>query len=258
MEKKTSVIGMPLMAMLEGQDCGEVTQLLVDTAAKRVTHLVLSDAQSLLGATKALPVEKLVGKGRDYLTINSSSELLPVWTVGEGQPTCMLDKDLQGLPVISSQGNLEGMLRDFSFDIRSGAITEYFMEDGTTIPSSNVITIATRGLFVNFSIEPVAMADAQFTVQPQVPAVTATVEESKEEAKVVSEDTTVEAEEVSTSDEEDYFLRKQMEFLLGRTATKDIFSAEGEKLISQGEVVTKEAIYKVRDAGKLTDLSFSV
>ncbi|MDL2257982.1 hypothetical protein LJC42_02340 [Eubacteriales bacterium OttesenSCG-928-K08] len=308
MEKKSGIVGMPLMAIKEGMECGKISQLIVDVEAKRVTHLLIG---GVLGAGKLLPVGKLMGVGRDFLTIASSDDLAPVWSLGEAMKKSMSDQELTGLNVVSSKGNVEGKVADFAFDVESGTIEEYYLAENATIAKGDVLTIAARALFVNFKLEPVALADAQ-KVQPQVPANKAaepTKEAAAEEIKpVVKEEPakvepvkaepakaepvkaepvkaepakaepakaepakgeTAKAEPVKAEpakaepakeddDEGDYFTKKQSEFLVGRTAGKDILAADGSVLIKKGETITKEMVKKARSENKLTELLLNV
>lgn len=150
MEKKSTVVGMQMMAITEGTELGVVSSLIIDAAAKRVTHLVLGNEKGMLGYNMAAPVEKIVGVGRDFLTVLTSADLVQVWKVGEGLGHCMLDGELVGLTVISSAGNIEGKISDFAFDIPgSGSIEEYSVEEGPKFNRESAITIAPRGIFVN-------------------------------------------------------------------------------------------------------------
>ncbi len=308
MEKKSTIVGMQMMAITEGTDLGVVSSLIIDAAAKRVTHLVLDNEKGMLGYNMAAPVEKVIGVGRDFLTVLTSADLVQVWTVSEGLGHCMLDGELVGLTVISSAGNIEGKISEFAFNIPgSGNIEEYTMEEGPTFNSESAITIAPRGIFVNFNNESVGQATAQTYAQPQIqaqPAIekapgkaakAATIksvideavrDEFPEEAEVevraiktvideaVIEDTPEEAEveampaketpasiddngDDSLNDEEDYFIRRQSEFLLGRIVSKDILLEDGTILIESGTTITVGVFKRAQKANKLTELSLN-
>ena len=280
MEKKSTVVGMQMMAITEGTELGVVSSLIIDAAAKRVTHLVLGNEKGMLGYNMAAPVEKIVGVGRDFLTVLTSADLVQVWKVGEGLGHCMLDGELVGLTVISSAGNIEGKISDFAFDIPgSGSIEEYSMEEGPKFNRESAITIAPRGIFVNFKNESVEQAPAQTHVQPQVqpqPALEnapeeaakiheeaaeaeeeAVKEEAIEEAALSEAPASVSEEDASLNDEEDYFARRQSDFLLGRIVSKDILDEDGTILIKSGTTITASVFKRAKKANKLTELSLN-
>ena len=280
MEKKSTVVGMQMMAITEGTELGVVSSLIIDAAAKRVTHLVLGNEKGMLGYNMAAPVEKIVGVGRDFLTVLTSADLVQVWKVGEGLGHCMLDGELVGLTVISSAGNIEGKISDFAFDIPgSGSIEEYSMEEGPKFNRESAITIAPRGIFVNFKNESVEQAPAQTHVQPQVQAQPALKDAPEEAAKIheeaaeaeeeaVKEEAIEEAalseapasvseEDASLNDEEDYFARRQSDFLLGRIVSKDILDEDGTILIKSGTTITASVFKRAKKANKLTELSLN-
>ncbi|HPY37158.1 MAG TPA: PRC-barrel domain-containing protein [Clostridia bacterium] len=273
MEKKSTVVGMQMMAITEGTELGVVSSLIIDAAAKRVTHLVLGNEKGMLGYNMAAPVEKIVGVGRDFLTVLTSADLVQVWKVGEGLGHCMLDGELVGLTVISSAGNIEGKISDFAFDIPgSGSIEEYSVEEGPKFNRESAITIAPRGIFVNFKNESVEQAPAQTHVQPQVqaqPALENAPEEAAAEEEAVEEEAIDEAtlnepptsvsddEDLSLNDEEDYFARRQSDFLLGRIVSKDILDEDGTVLINSGTTITASVFKRAKKANKLTELSLN-
>lgn len=280
MEKKSTVVGMQMMAITEGTELGVVSSLIIDAAAKRVTHLVLGNEKGMLGYNMAAPVEKIVGVGRDFLTVLTSADLVQVWKVGEGLGHCMLDGELVGLTVISSAGNIEGKISDFAFDIPgSGSIEEYSMEEGPKFNRESAITIAPRGIFVNFKNESVEQAPAQTHVQPQVQAQPAlenapekaakiheeaaeaeeeaVKEEAIEEAALSEAPASVSEEDASLNDEEDYFARRQSDFLLGRIVSKDILDEDGTILIKSGTTITASVFKRAKKANKLTELSLN-
>ncbi len=281
MEKKSTIVGMQMMAITEGTELGVVSSLIIDAAAKRVTHLVLGNEKGMLGYNMAAPVEKIVGVGRDFLTVLTSADLVQVWKVGEGLGHCMLDGELVGLTVISSAGNIEGKISDFAFDIPgSGSIEEYSMEEGPKFNRESAITIAPRGIFVNFKNESVEQAPAQTHVQPQVQAQPALENAPEEAAKIheeaaeaeeeaVKEEAIEEAalseapasvseeEDASLNDEEDYFARRQSDFLLGRIVSKDILDEDGTILIKSGTTITASVFKRAKKANKLTELSLN-
>lgn len=291
MEKKSTIVGKPAMAIAEGQDLGVVMQLILDADAKRVTHLVLGDGKGVAGHKLAAPIDKVVGIGRDFMTIMSKDDLVSVWKIGEGPGRTMADDEFIGLPVISSLGNIEGQVADFTFDTTTGAISEIAMADGPTIGSDRLLTIAAKGIFVNFNSEPVMAAAAYTPVQPQVqerPVVRETVVEKPayeppapvmapveditlpeeetpaqeaaevfEQAEAQAFSEPVQEEDDELEEEMDYFVRRQSEFLLGRTVKKDILAADGSVLAAEGTEITNSVLKKVRKEGKLTELSLN-
>lgn len=109
-------------------------------------------------------------------------------------------------------------------------------------------------------------------MQPQVqaqPALENAPEEAAAEEEAVEEEAIDEAtlnepptsvsddEDLSLNDEEDYFARRQSDFLLGRIVSKDILDEDGTVLINSGTTITASVFKRAKKANKLTELSLN-
>ncbi|OQA15564.1 MAG: hypothetical protein BWY62_00560 [Firmicutes bacterium ADurb.Bin356] len=83
-------------------------------------------------------------------------------------------------------------------------------------------------------------------------------EEAIEEAALSEAPASVsEEEDASLNDEEDYFARRQSDFLLGRIVSKDILDEDGTILIKSGTTITASVFKRAKKANKLTELSLN-
>jgi sporulation protein YlmC with PRC-barrel domain len=146
--KASTVKGMPVLSLTEGARVGNVKDVLLDTAALRVTMLLLStsDGESMV------PFEKVRSIGSDAVTIESTAA-----TEGATGQTAVVGNravgEILGLPVTSADGAHLGSVHDLEFDGRDGRLTELAVHKGgmlgiggtsLTVPASAIRSIGPK------------------------------------------------------------------------------------------------------------------
>ena len=123
--KASAVKGMPVLSLTEGARVGNLRDVLLDTAALRVTMLLLStpDGESLV------PFEKIRSIGADAITIESTSAT--EGTTGQAAVTGQRAVgELMGLAVTSAEGTHLGDVKDLEFDAKDGRLIEIGLHKG--------------------------------------------------------------------------------------------------------------------------------
>lgn len=147
-EKLSRILGLRLLAIKEGADCGEIREVVLDVEAKSVKYLVLDTGRGCFGF-RVLPNEKISGMGRDFAITSSSEFVSDIWTNQEAIALSYTDSDLIGARVVSDLGDVIGKIVDFEFELAEGSITSYIMENGSVLPFESIVTLSRGIVFVD-------------------------------------------------------------------------------------------------------------
>jgi sporulation protein YlmC with PRC-barrel domain len=157
--KASRLKGMPVLSLTEGARVGNVKDLLLDTAAQRVTMLLLSTP----AGESFVPFEKLRSIGSDAVTIESAAAT--EGTTGQTAVTGMRAVgELLGLAVTSAEGTHLGDVKDLEFDVQDGRLLEIALHKGgvlgiggtsLTVPASAIRSIGPKLVAVELPATPI-------------------------------------------------------------------------------------------------------
>lgn len=254
MKSNVEIIGLPLMGIQDGIDCGIVSDLIFSAEQKNVQFLVLDNGRGLF-SLKALAFSKITGIGKDVITTQSSSDIKPLWEDKEAISLGFTSANILNARIISNEGNVVGRVSEFFLDEKTGAIEQLQADNGTVIPGENVLTLASGSVFTSGTIPD--YLPRRTTVKHQEPAsvpppsVAAPAPALKEPHK---------PRELKNSDPSlsGLFQKRQIEYLIGREITKDIKGKNGKTLAKSGDIVTEELVMQVKDEGRMPELTLNV
>ncbi len=290
MEKLSRIVGLRLLAIKEGKECGKVREVVIDPNAKCVQYFVLDTGKGCFGL-QAIATDKVAGTGRDFCTTQSTDAISELWACEGAMALAYSDTDVIGARVVSNIGDVIGNIADFEFNAANGNIEFYIMEDGQQLARDTVVTLARGIVFVDADGDtPVeAMSAPAIEAAPPAPEPEpapapapipepAPVPEPIPEpepapapapepiaepvpepvAEVIPETAPDAVPEEEEGDMKAYFEKRRMQFLVGREIKQDIEAANGDLIAMAGMIVDDSLIDKVKEHDRLNELIMSV
>ncbi len=241
MKSNVEVIGLPLMGIQDGSECGVVSDLIFSIEQKNVQYVVLDNGRGLFGL-KILPFSKVAGIGKDILTAQSGLEIKPLWEDKEAIALGFTSENLLNARVISHDGNIAGRVTELFFDEKSGAIEQLVLDNGARVAGEDILTLAVGSVFT--SENAISPPEARVEKAP-----------AKERAAEKRAAPSAKQSDPSLSG---LFQKRQLEYLIGREVTKDIKAKGGKTLARSGDVVTEEIVLRIKEEGRMPELTLNV
>lgn len=296
MEKLSRVMGLRVLAIKEGIECGDISQFVVDSENKSIRFVVIDTGKGCFGL-QVLPIETISGMGQDYATTATIEAVTNVWETEEAMQLAFTNVDIVNARVVSSTGDVLGKIVDFEFNPENGIIETYIMEDNTQIDKASIYTLSRGIVFVDRSAmdggesagqtvnpniasapEPAAVepepepAPTPVAVEPEQPAPSEPepvesapapgiqVFETQPEPEPAPEKPAPapEPQPEQAGISRSYFDKRRSEFLTGKTLKQDILDDDGKVLAEKGAVIDEDIIAKIKEADKMVELTMSV
>lgn len=263
MEKLSRVMGLRVLGIKEGVECGQISEFVVDQENKTIKFVVLDSGKGCFGL-QVLPIEAVSGMGQDFTTTATAETVTNVWETEEAMKLAFSDADIINARVVSSTGDVLGKIVDFEFDPESGEIETYIMEDGIEIGKRSIFTLSRGTVFVDKTImdQPDEPAFEMPAMEP-APAAPAAAEYAKPQATETPAAEAVAAGPAAAEEESEevarsYFNKRRTEFLTGKTVKQDILDNDGNVLVAKDTVVDDAVLDVVTEADKMVELTMSV
>lgn len=224
-----------VLAVNEGTECGAITELIIDPVKKQADFFVVDDGTGCLGL-KLLPVESVKSAGKEFLTISFKNDLKSFSDLATALKNKLSSKQLIGLRAISGEGFTIGSVTEITIDEKTGAIVELKINESTSIANENLVAITPK-------------------------MITATSESHRTETPEKTPEKHTAAPALKTPEEPagaKVFKQRSHEFLIGKTATKDIIDGKGEVLVKEGETITEPIIKMLENKNEIVKLIMNV
>jgi uncharacterized protein YrrD len=247
MKKSQVVIGLPILSVSEGQQIGEVKDLVVNPQTFTIEYILINPDPWYLGL-RAMAFGAVMGIGEHALTTEQTAAIT---TVSPGEPVAkLLDGEVRvkGTQVITKRGRKVGKIGDFYLDEETGKITGYELLSGEgdgvagIIPAEIVVTLGEKMTVVEDSVD--------------TSLVTELTESSGEAGGIVPPDSGASAAEAK-SEAMRLFEERQRQYLLGRSVSKTIVDDSGNVLAAEGAEITEELLDQVIAGGRYLELSMN-
>lgn len=261
MKKTKEILGLSLICINEGSEYGKIKGLLVNPDKGKVEYLIIDDGKYYLGA-KLLAFDKVLGIGIDAVTTENEINIKSFSDVDEALDLAAREVSIIGTKVYTKKGSYIGTVEEYYINEEDGFIIGCQIaetEEKSIIPASSIITFGKSVLVV--------VENAKDTLVSSLDEVEMKPKDKKNEAQdSPSAKETDNEKEASTADEKPsggngkaskVFEEKQREFLLGRKASKSIISDSGQVLIDEGQLITEEAIDRIKAEGKIIELTMN-
>lgn len=151
METNETILKRTLVAFDERKKLGRLSDLRVDCDAMAVSHYVVGNPTT--GSPLALPLEKSLGVGDTFMTVQTKDDLLPA---GSAEAKALVNEGfrLVGCEVYSRGGDKLGEVSGYGFDPVTGEVASISLKKGDPFG---------RGSFMFFSPEFVFVDDGRET-----------------------------------------------------------------------------------------------
>lgn len=219
MKNSTEVIGLPIMGVTEGQECGRVMDIVIDPQKKIIRSVILQGKKNEYDYRELL-LGDVIGIGKDYLIIQSVDNAKNLNFDEPGMT-------LKNVKCIGSSGDVLGNIKDFTFDEKTGNIQSLNIDKGIQVSGQNILTFSNNLIFVNTEGKEAA-APKPFVATPVQKPVESNLQ------------------------------KEQNEFLLGRTVGADIVNEAGKVIVKKDTVITETIINEAEKAGVLIDLTINL
>ncbi|GKU81450.1 photosystem reaction center subunit H [Niallia sp. NCCP-28] len=255
MENSSQMKKLPIISILEGEQEGIVESLLINPAGSSVDFVIFKQ-EEWQKSMKAIPFEKVIGIGGYAVTIENADSIIDLKEILiAGEST---DKKIAALDtnVITRKGDLLGKVLGFYINKGSGKIIglNIKLKDAEAIVLSEYVMTYGKQIII---VKEDAANNLKKTLGKNEEEIHEIIEQKENE---LLEDYL----KMPANNEEELRLQalkeKQIELLLNKKVTKDVYSDEGTLLFAEGKVLSLEDIRSAQDAGPsiVIQLSMSV
>lgn len=269
MKKSVEILGLPIISLSEGKELGNSRFLVINPEQGEVAALVVDDEKWYKGP-KLLPFSAVIAIGEYAITINSSSDILPIAEAADMEK--LLDNNIKviGTKVITKSGRIQGKITEIIID-DNGAISTCELEDAAgekvELPASRVFTYGKDVTIISDSetaipakaappkveakIEPAVQPIPSTPAKPSMPEPEIAQPPAQEAAATLNKND-------ATEDSSKKFEDRHRKYLLGKKASRRIETDNGVVIVEQGAEITEEVLQKAKLAGKFVELSMNI
>lgn len=250
MKKSTQISGLPIISILDGNQVGKVKSLVINPDKGSVDFLTI-EHEDFQVSVKAIPFKKVVGIGEYAVTVDSESAVIDLNEIPIANQLVNKKIKITNTKVMTRKGELLGEVIEYFVDQDSGHILGMQLrlpDKEVALSSESVVTFGKDIIIVK--------EDATSFFLNSVEELEGTVEEVTE---IIEEIPTV--QDVTLEDEEVKALKeKQIELLVGKTLTKDVYDKNGNIMFHEGTILTTEQVRKAQEEGPsiIVELSMNV
>jgi uncharacterized protein YrrD len=142
MKSSSQVIGLPLMGVKEGKECGIIQNIVVDPQTKKIKSLILRGSKNEYDF-RELKLANVIGIGKDYVITQTVENAVSIDRADTGIT-------LINTKSIASSGDVLGSIKDFSFDEKTGDIQSVKIEGGLDVAGKNILSLSNNLMFVEY------------------------------------------------------------------------------------------------------------
>ena len=251
MKKSADILRLPVISISEGKQVGTVKDLVIDASQGAVVALVVDDGSWYLGA-KVLPFNAITGLGESAVTVEGTSNLIPVSTLPRIEQLMAAGVKVIGTRTLTRSGHMGGKVVEIVID-ESGRINTCEVEENIgeriMIPVQQIVTFGKDVLIVNEAMDP----SGRSTLGMRQPAAAsyAAPEPSAPPASPAPAP-------AASDDAAQLFEEKQRRYLLGKRVNRLIAATDGSVIIEQGGEITEEVLQRIREEDKMIELTMNL
>ena len=273
MKKSKEIINLPVISISEGIQIGTVKSLVINPQQKKSEFLILDDLDGD-NELRGLSFLSAVAVGDFAVTVQNGNEIIDLQKISVLQDLVRKDIQLIGTNVVTKKGNFLGEVAEYSIHTESGELAEVYYDDTSgkekSLAAASIITIGKEVLIVEddsaSAPAPSKEETGNFKKGDEGSAVLTPAAAAIEQEKVeIDTQVTVESdipvfEAEGNLDPAEIFVRRQQQYLIGKTLFKDIKMDDGEIIAWENEIITEELFERVYQLGtqKLMELAMSV
>ena len=141
MKNSSQVIGLPLISIKEGLECGIIQDIVIDPKKKIIQSLIIHGSKNEYDFSE-LKLGDVIGIGKDYVITQSVENANSIESVGSGA-------SLLKIKCIASSGDVLGCIKEFMFEEKTGDIHSLQIDTGLEVSGENILSFSNNLLFVN-------------------------------------------------------------------------------------------------------------
>lgn len=251
MKKSADILRLPVISISEGKQIGTVKDLVIDAAQGAVVALVIDDGSWYLGA-KVLPFNAITGLGESAVTVEATSNLIPVSTLPRIEQLMAAGVKVIGTRTLTRSGHMGGKVIEVMID-ETGRISFCEVEEGIgerfQIPVQQIITFGKDVLIISETPDAGGRGGVVSRTAPNnyAPAETYSAASLNPVPTPIASD-----------DAAQLFEEKQRRYLLGKRVNRRITGNDGTVIIEQGSEITEEVLQRIREEDKMIELTMNL
>lgn len=141
MKKGLQVVGMPVMGIKEGVQCGIAKSFVIDAQTKKISALILKGDKNEFDL-RMIRTSDILNIGRDFIMTKTAENVREVVNAG----VLIL---LFGMNCVASSGDVVGKVKDFSFVENTGEILGLEIDSGAEFNGNEIVTISSDFIFLS-------------------------------------------------------------------------------------------------------------
>jgi uncharacterized protein YrrD len=238
MKQSKEILGKPIISITGGKEIGKVKNFVINPELRSVEFLVVQNDQWDFGI-KAVPFKLVEGMGDYAVTIESENAVIDLADIPIANELLTKNIQIKGTRIISKKGHFFGQVSEYFFSQETGKIIGCLVEraDGTTLvlPEEFVVTFGKEITIVAEDSDHHLLTEEAFRLAQTSQAEPVPAEEAEPEA----------IQEAAAAAETD-----ELDELVGKTLTANLYDEQGELLLAEGEEITWEVVQKVKRMGR--------
>lgn len=251
MKKSADILRLPVISISEGKQIGTVKDLVIDAAQGAVVALVVDDGSWYLGA-KVLPFNAITGLGESAVTVEATTNLIPVATLPRIEQLMAAGVKVIGTRTLTRAGHMGGKVIEIMVD-ETGRISFCEVEEGigerAQIPVQQIITFGKDVLIISEAPDTSGRGGAISRPAPNsFPSNEAYVQPPMSSTSTPA----------ASDDAAQLFEEKQRRYLLGKRVNRRITGNDGSIIIEQGSEITEEVLQRIREEDKMIELTMNL
>ncbi|MFE8696892.1 PRC-barrel domain-containing protein [Cytobacillus sp. FJAT-53684] len=256
MKKSSQITGLPIISIADGQQIGEVKSLVINPEKGSIDFLTIENEEWQV-SVKAIPFKRVVGIGEYAVTIESDHAVIDLNEIPIANQLVNKKIKINNTKVMTRKGELIGEVTEFYTDDATGQILGLDLilgESEATMLSSYVLTYGKDIIIVKEDVsegflEHSSHLDPNYQKDVEAGLTGELLEDNVPSSLVLQE-----------NEEEHALKEKQIELLNGKRVLKDIMDLEGNVIIFENAVLTREDILKAQKEGPsvVVELSMNV
>ena len=136
MKNSTQVIGLPLISITEGTECGIVQDIVVEPQKKKIKSLIIRGSKNEYDFCE-LNLSDITGIGKDYVTTQRVENKKTIEVSDPGI-------SLLNIECITSSGDVLGSIKEFAFEEKTGEINSLQIDSELVVNGDNILSISEK------------------------------------------------------------------------------------------------------------------
>ena len=252
MRKGSDLIGKPVVSFDTGEQFEKIQDLIFDQNNNQLLGFVVDEGGWFSGA-RVLPLNRVQALGPDAVIVPDKKAVIPADNEPAFRSILERNNILKGTKIVTTDGKDLGSLVDLYFDEQTGVVEGYEASGGifADAVSGRSFVPAPHALKIGEDVAFVPPETAQL-MEEQVGGLRGAAQSATE--SVSSAAATAASSVAATATNTAVSTEQQREWVIGRTAERDVTTRDGTLLVAAGQQVTPLAAEEAERQGALPDL----